>query len=369
MSCGNTYRYYYDSSPSNSWTRKYRLIDGTGWQSHYERTGIVLEILSAIALCGIAVWAVMLHRRAVATRKIFPWYIVALGLITFAFTWGFIDRVLNEEAVCVERLYIIFEIIFYYFRFLGDALLLAATFLFTFTAAATLEAITKPRVKSMTMAHLAFCGLLTLFWLILTILQLALNIQLVLDTGNNTISIADAGLKMVFVYDLLYLLATVELLFFGIKALVSPPRGNSTMNKKIPLILLIGIAAPLFVRSIWSTVIDGIYNLGIHTVYIPRTLSEQLLLANQLFYYFCTIIAFAALASAMPLLDAESRKVQDEINENLDRGGVSEIPRLAAPVAGGGLLAGQQREQWDRESGRDHSQDPIFNGAPEMRGV
>ena len=106
----------------------------------------------------------------------------------------------------------------------------------------------------------------------------------------------------------------------------------------------------LFIRQIWTTVIDGIYEFGAVRDIIHVS-SDKVWFANHMFYYICTIVAFAALVAAM------SRLPDDQPREIDDTQQADPIPRLAEPV-----------EHWKRDSLRDHSQDPIWVGPEERDG-
>lgn len=118
-------------------------------------------------------------------------------------------------------------------------------------------------------------------------------------------------------------------------------------QKSILCLVLIGVA--LFAREIWQSVIDGILALGtVEERY--RALTIKTAFADQMFYYICTIIAYAALAVAMGSMQAGPT----EANQSR----ADDKPQLAA-----------SEPSWRRTSMRAHSQDPIYNGPGVVRDV
>lgn len=119
------------------------------------------------------------------------------------------------------------------------------------------------------------------------------------------------------------------------------------------MIVLIGIL--LFIRQMWITVLDGLYNLGTEDADF-RVESDRLAFANSMFYYVCTILAYAALVAAMFGLQTGSSSENGENGQAGHQAG--HISSLVAPVP-----------SWNRESLRDDSQDPIYNGPEMVRSV
>ncbi|KAI4110388.1 MAG: hypothetical protein LQ345_007003, partial [Seirophora villosa] len=173
----------------------------------------------------------------------------------------------------------------------------------------------KPMAKK-----LALCGpILGIFWLVVLALQLTLLVQIVEEKENNLLDVFNALLKIHFVYDLLYLIVA-------------------------PIILFVIIGLSLFTRQIWSTVIDGLSLLSTDNSSSNRP-TAALNFARQMFYYICTVIAYAALVAVGSRREAQR---ESTVSEN---GNESGVPGVAAPEPSG-----------KRESYSDHSQVPIYNG-------
>ncbi|KAL8800782.1 MAG: hypothetical protein Q9200_007138, partial [Gallowayella weberi] len=101
------------------------------------------------------------------------------------FSWDFINRILNEECLRVQRVYIIFNIIFGLLRYLSETLLLATiyTYLIPRSILAPHPSQGAQRKTIPLLLHLIFCALLAVFWLIITVLILAVAIQSVVGGG------------------------------------------------------------------------------------------------------------------------------------------------------------------------------------------
>ncbi|KAL8711133.1 MAG: hypothetical protein Q9225_007170 [Loekoesia sp. 1 TL-2023] len=283
------------------------------------------------------------------------------------FTWSFIHVILHEEQVYVEQLYIIFDVIFLSLRYVAEILLLAAVLTLMMSCMAVAANTRLRTTIRASAAHLVLCGVLGVFWLVILALKLTFYIQCVQGTGNHFRQISNAVLKLNFVYDLLYLIIVFGILAWGTVLLISSTSGNG-INRKVSetglflcqstvinllaqtsTVFFFAISIPLFIRQIWNTTIDGTYNLSV-PVSIYHIESEKVWLANQLFYYVCTIVAYAALVAIIRRLQGESVAAEDIYQ-------VNPIPSLATPQA-----------SWKGESLRDHSQDPIYNG-PKVRDV
>ncbi|KAL8919050.1 MAG: hypothetical protein Q9208_007016 [Pyrenodesmia sp. 3 TL-2023] len=185
-------------------------------------------------------------------------------------------------------------------------------------------------------------GLLGIFWLLITVLVLAYNIQSI--TASESDGLYEAVTKVKFVFDLLYLFVVVAILF-GAISLITSSKGDNDARQKKPIMMIVAIGVLLFIRQMWITVLDGHYNLGtVESDY--RVEGEDLAFANSMFYYVCTVLVYAALVAAMSGLQMGSGSESGETG-NHD----GHIPSLAAP-----------EPSLKRESVRDHSQDPIYNG-------
>lgn len=93
----------------------------------------------------------------------------------------------------------------------------------------------------------------------------------------------------------------------------------------------------------WITVTDGLYTLGGENRY-ERTPSTQVLFARQMFYYVCTVIAYAALVAVGSRLGPSGENMTEE-----------NIPRPAAPEPSS-----------KRDSIKDRPEDLVYNGADLM---
>ncbi|KAL8966957.1 MAG: hypothetical protein Q9197_005694 [Variospora fuerteventurae] len=227
------------------------------------------------------------------------------GKTIISFTWVTVTAVLIESSVSVLRLYYIFGVLITSLRYMADILLLAAVVAsigsYTTNSIAngpgpTLE----PRVTN-------FVSILSLFWLVLLALQLAVIVQRIEDRGGNM-------------------------------------RDISSAERRVPNALFLIIGLSLFARHMWITVTDGLYTLGAEDDRSERTASTQVLFARQMFYYVCTVIAYAALVAVGSRLGPPRENM---IEEN--------IPRPAAP-----------EPSPKRESFRDRPEDLVYNGADLM---
>ncbi|KAL9018863.1 MAG: hypothetical protein Q9185_003834 [Variospora sp. 1 TL-2023] len=258
-----------------------------------------------------------------------------------SFTWVTVTAVLIESSVSVLRVYYIFGVLITSLRYMADILLLAAVVAsigsYTTNSIANGPGPTsEPRVRNLV-------SILSIFWLVLLALQLALIIQRVEDGGGNMRDISSAERRVNFIYDFIY-----TFLAFGICCgtflLSISPRGRSSQNAQVPNALFLLIGLSLFARHMWITVTDGLYALGAEDDGYERTRSTQVLFARQMFYYVCTVIAYAALVAVGSRLGPPRENM---IEEN--------IPRPAAP-----------EPSPKRESFRDRPEDLVYNGADLM---
>ncbi|KAL8736137.1 MAG: hypothetical protein Q9181_002527 [Wetmoreana brouardii] len=193
--------------------------------------------------------------------------------------------------------------------------------------------------------HLIFCGLLLLLWLVALALGLAFNINGVSGTSNNEFEIFDAQRKVILVYNMLYLLAALEILFLGV-VVFSSAQGNN-MKRKLYQVFLCFVGIPLLIRQIWVTAIDLNNNFGSY----HKAERRRVWFANNVFYYICTIAIYAALAFMIKyLVDFED---ENDLTGNEHKVG---------SVAAGALELG-----WNRNSMKDHPQDPIYGGPEVVR--
>ncbi|KAL8824880.1 MAG: hypothetical protein Q9170_008008 [Blastenia crenularia] len=332
----------------NSWFSKLNLR-GSDWQSKYVRADVAFEIITVLALVGITIWAFTVQKRSSTARSLFRWFLAAIAFAIINFIWTIINAILNEECASVEQLYIIFELIFVSLRLVSDILLLAAVSTLLVSCMSTIR-VARPRSTTQASAiHLGLCGALGLLWLIVLSLDLAYWVRRKEeDDYKTTADIYNANLKVNFVYELLYMIVVVQILIWGVVLLVSSKARLAA--KRTPTILLLIITISLSIRQIWLLVIDGVYYLDAGSRYY-RYESEQVAFAQQMFYYFCTVIAYATLVAAMSHLQSESAVVDHDDNEKDDifHRPADTIPHLVVPEPSS-----------KRESFRDHSQDPIW---------
>ncbi|KAL8663681.1 MAG: hypothetical protein Q9202_003627 [Teloschistes flavicans] len=358
---------FYDSS---SWFAKICLQGGSEWKSDYDRATIAFVFITLIALVVSCIWAVVVRKRSPVARKTLVWFIPAVvfaivsvtsfdlclrlkklipTLKSSAYLWTAIDVILIEDNAHVEQLYLIFNSILSSFQLLMFASLLAAiyTFVIPLVSLGRANSSSGRFMSPMLAGHLAFCGLLAIFWLIILSLQLALAVEVVKGVGTDSEGVFEAFGKTTFTFDLLYLLGSVEVIVLS-ASLLTTCRGQ---NRQIAVVFLIGVSVPLFILSLWLIVIDGIstfdYNEG---------LNRQVLFARNMFYYICTIAIFVSMAFVITRL---------EIDDEAQTGDFPPaVVERSTPRVAGGLEPGL-----DKASTRDHSQDPIYNGPEMMRGV
>ncbi len=310
-------------------------------------------------------------------------------------TFNFINIILNEECLSVQQVYLIFNVIFSSLRYLADVLLLATTFTYLIPRSIlTRHATQNSRNLGSTLLHLLFCGLLGLFWLVITVILLAVVIQQVRDTGIvGNFDLINGVRKLDFTYNLLYLFAALEIVALAVMKLTSrakDPNGSNeptnskrvcelvdhpihldpslTTNIQQPLLFLILIALPLLIRSVWQLAIAARYELEYSiSVGLER---EQLRLAQMLFYCLCTTLIYIGLALVIKQLGAETpfTNAMQETEEEKGKAGLGpEIPIMRAAPAPTPKLrpfdpyAAPENSRSSRLS-RDHSEDPIYNG-------
>ncbi|KAI4246134.1 MAG: hypothetical protein L6R40_002086 [Gallowayella cf. fulva] len=363
-----------------------------------------------LALIAILIGSLVTRKRTPAARTMFEWFIAAISLRIFSSAWNSIDRILNEECLEVRAVYIVFDVLFTYLAFLAESLLLGA--ILCYLVAQPLFSRQSPqqkRRKTLTFPHLFFCGLLTLVWLVITVLALAAVIQSV--TGGGVVSsygLIDGVRKLIGVFYFIYLMATgEEILGFAISTLISLRRETTEVHQsgrkvrtqpashpiiatllpsnnptpafpnpqltnnqppQLNILFLTLIGFPLIIRSIYQIVIAAKYDLMLryYTVFEP----PKARLAHALFVYLCTTIIYAGLVVIIRNMHEEDATVTD--TENGAAGALSpEIqvmraaedgtpPRFHEHAVSSGEAGHQER--WSRES-RDHAHDPVFNRA------
>ncbi|KAI4085860.1 MAG: hypothetical protein LQ348_005339 [Seirophora lacunosa] len=336
-----------DRSP---WLRKTYLGRGSGWDP-YVLAGIVFEIITVLALVGILVWSGFARKRLSQSRSVTLCFTLAIWFAIISFAWIALTAILAESSAVVLELYSIFDIIIRSFRTVADILLLVTVLLsigayMTNAGAGGPSSSFKPMAKK-----LALCGpILGIFWLVVLALQLALLVQIVEGKENNLLDVFNALLKIHFVYDLLYLIVVFGICCWTL-VLSRSARGSTGPRAKAPIILFVIIGLSLFTRQIWFTVTDGLFLLSTDNSSSNRP-SGALNFARQMFYYICTVIAYAALVAVGSRREAHG---ENTVSENGNEAGV---PRVAAP-----------EPSWKRESYSNHSQDPIHNGPQVTRDV
>ncbi|KAL8678652.1 MAG: hypothetical protein Q9186_005007 [Xanthomendoza sp. 1 TL-2023] len=271
------------------------------------------------------------------------------------FTWHSINRILNEECLRVQQVYIIFDVLFSSLRYLAEVLFLATiyTYLIPRSILATASHPSQgARKKSppVLLLHLVLCSVLALFWLFMIALTLAYVIQSLFGGGLvSTLGLIDGTRKLIFVFYLFYFLAAVEILALAVLALMAArSKGNSKVpqrGRKTPLLFLTTITLPLLIRTTWQLAITATYNL--RDLYYSPPEPEKVNLAQQLFYYACTVVVFAGLVSVMVVMVREEEE-EEVVNGEREDGMVGGVVE--------GARVGRERGE------RDHSQDMIYNG-------
>lgn len=153
--------------------------------------------------------------------------------------------VLVEQCARVEQLYIIFDDILLSLFSLADALLLATifTYLIPLTPFARNNTVGRRAMSPPLMMHLGFCGLLSLFWIIIMCVSLAFSIQGVLSTGDYQLDTLNALWKLQLVYDILYLIAALEVLALS-AAVLSSPKGHDRKVSQISKRSTLSVGSP-----------------------------------------------------------------------------------------------------------------------------
>ncbi|KAL8798898.1 MAG: hypothetical protein Q9182_006298 [Xanthomendoza sp. 2 TL-2023] len=349
--CYSSNRYTGRYRGGSSWSSKYTLNVGSAWEDEYSIATLALEIVMVVVLVGILIWSMTSRRRTAAARKSFVWFIAAISLTIFTFTWDFINRILNEECLRVQRVYLIFNVIFGALRYLSETLLLATIYTYLIPR----SILTNPGVPKKTtplplLLHLIFCALLALFWLIITILVLAAAIQSVIGGGAvPLLNLIDGSRRLVFVFTLFYFLASLEILALSLAALTARSTEKSTTSnaaagsgrnlQQPPLLfLLTTIALPLLIRTTWQLATTATYSL--RSRYAAAFEPAGVQLAHLLFYYLCTGVVFAGLVVVMKRRDDEDEEVVMEVGDGSEGKMVGDGARVS----------------------RDHREDLIFDG-------
>ncbi|KAL8963841.1 MAG: hypothetical protein Q9183_004912 [Haloplaca sp. 2 TL-2023] len=321
---------YYSSSSSfykrssSPWTSKDRLTGGTEWHSDMVRAQVALTFIALLVLPGITIWSFTIQKRG-RGRLFLP----AIVLNFIAYLWTAISTILTEECASVAGVYAIFSSIFSHFQSLGLIVLLAGIFN---------ELVNSSKLMStqFMMIHLGYCGVLFLIWLASLCLDLATTIQYFEGTGSGLDQRAMATYRLDLALSALYLVAALYILVRAVMHLAWP----QNKDKKASTITLTLIAIPLLVVAIWNLAIDAIIY---HTLTRAGADLEDVfnaIFAGFVFVVVCIITIFVGLVLVM------------KMNAYSDDGlGPTPIPQK---VQGAG--------HWDRQSMRDHSQDPIYNG-------
>ncbi|KAL9584591.1 MAG: hypothetical protein Q9212_002025 [Teloschistes hypoglaucus] len=334
--------YYGESS---SWFAKVRLLgSGSAWKSDYDRASIAFLFITLVVLIASCLSVAVVKKPSPVARKTVVWFMPSVVFAIIVCLWNAVDLILIQECARVEQLYIIVDSILSSFYVLEFACLLAAIYTFVIPStrlggSAMLGG--KRSMSPMLGGHLAFCGLLIIFWMVGISLGLALDVQIVKGVGGDGEGVFKALLRTSFTYDLLYLLGSIEVIVLSASFFTT----CTGRTKQIAVLFLFGVSVPLFIDSLWSTVFGGISNFNYND-----GLTRQVLFARKMFYYICTMAIFASFAFVLnrsqPDDDAQTGSFQPAVDQQ-------NAPRVA-----GGLEPG-----WDRSSTRDHSQDPIYNGS------
>ncbi|KAL8657416.1 MAG: hypothetical protein Q9226_001930 [Calogaya cf. arnoldii] len=339
-----------------------------GWTSQYGRATLAFEIIMALALLSTLIFSSTNRKRISAAKQLYICFLVAISLMIFTSTFHITDTILNEECLRVQNVYLIFEIIFLLLKYLADALLLAAIFIYLIPRSILTRQFTQSSPsKGPTYLHLLPCALLGLFWLVLTILYLIL-----INTVISTSGLVSGVRKLDFTYNLIYFLASLEIIVLAVMRLTSSrsKAGRESVqtseNKKSPLFFLLFISLPLLIRSIWGLAISARFNLSSDFFALEN---PALRLVQQLFYYLCTTLIYLGLALIVKNLSSEPTFTNmGQSSEEEGKAGLGpEIPvmRVAAPVEDlrpfDPHASPRENSRGSRLS-RDHSQDPIYNG-------
>ncbi|KAI4099052.1 MAG: hypothetical protein L6R37_006157 [Teloschistes peruensis] len=345
MLCSSRYRFF--DHDSASWFTNVRIPGGSDWKSDYDRANIAFVFITLIVLIASCLWAAVVKKPSPAARKTFVWFMPAIVFAIIVYIWTAIGVIIIEECALVEQLYYIFDSILGSFQILEFAFLLAAIYIFVipftrFSGSAVLGS--RSSMSPMLAGHLAFCGLLIIFWLVIFSLQLALVVQGVKDVGGDSEGIYKAFVRTNFTFDLLYLLGSIEVIVLSASFFTT----CTGRNKQIAALFLFGVSVPLFILYLWIIVINGITTFDYYFGLTP-----QVLFAHNLFVQICTMAIFASFAFVMTRFQLDDEAQTDSFQPT--------VVQQHAPRVAGGLEPG-----WDRSSTRDHSQDPIYNG-PELR--
>ncbi|KAL8914995.1 MAG: hypothetical protein Q9171_000435 [Xanthocarpia ochracea] len=214
-----------------------------------------------------------------------------------AFTYQAIDRILGEGQHIVGTGYHISTAILCYLQYLADALLLAAIFTYIIPRVASARQSTgDTRTYSAPLfLHILLCGLLVVLWLVMTIVG-------IVEVARQALGLAEEDPHSrritVFVFDTLYLFAVLEILGLAVIAIWLSRRGNDRTSNKhhLPLVFLILVSVPLFVRQTWEFAFRIAYKLS---TIGDLDLILPILLARQIFATLCTISVYAGLALVM----------------------------------------------------------------------
>ncbi|KAL8881356.1 MAG: hypothetical protein Q9215_005881 [Flavoplaca cf. flavocitrina] len=361
-----------DSFDGFSWNSGLNLNGGTAWASHYDRALLAFEILMVLALIGTFVFSLVPRRHTSTSKKLFICFLFAICVMIFTSTFDFIDRILNEECVRVQTIYLVFREIFVTLSYLADALLLVAIFIYLIPRSAISKHVNgSSRSKLPLLLHLFVCGLLGLWWLIITILDLADVIQLVMQSGLvSNAALHRAVARLEFSYNIIYFLASLEIVILAVIRLKSRSRVpddevQASEGRKAPLFFLLLISLPLLIRSIWQLAFAARYTLSDDSsIFYDESLGARVQLAKMLFYYICTALVYFGLAVIMKSLgQGTTFTIANQVEDGDEKTGLSpEIPSMKGP---GSVENVPRFDPYTSRGGRisrDHSQDPIYSG-------
>ncbi|KAL8896703.1 MAG: hypothetical protein Q9192_002949 [Flavoplaca navasiana] len=361
-----------DSFGGSSWNSGFNINGGTAWASHFGRALLAFEILMVLALVGTFIFSLVPRRRASTGKKLFICFLFAICVMTFTSTFHFIDRILNEECVRVQTVYPVFQSIFITLSYLADALLLLAIFIYLIPRSAISKHTNgSSQSKLPLLLHLFVCGLLGLWWLIITILDLANSIQLIMESGLvSSAALRRAVARLDFSYNIIYFLASLEIVILAVirlksRSKVQDDEVQASEGRKAPLLFLLLISLPLLIRSIWQLAFAARYTLpNDSSIFYDESLGARVQFAKMLFYYICTALVYFSLAVIMKNLGqgtAFTIANQVEVGDEKTRLG-PEIPSMKAPEPVEDVPRFDPYTSRGGRISRDHSQDPIYSG-------
>ncbi|KAL9620413.1 MAG: hypothetical protein Q9204_008209 [Flavoplaca sp. TL-2023a] len=285
-----------------------------------------------LALVGTFVFSLVPRRRTSTGKKLFICFLFAICVMIL---------ILNEECVHVQTIYLVFRIIFITLWYLADALLLVAIFIHLVPRSAiSKRANGSSRSKLPLLLHFFVCGLLGLWWLIITILYLAIVIQQIIKSGLVSSAVLGRAIaRLDFSYNIIYFLASLEIFILAVIRLkshskVQDDEVQASEGRKAPVLFLLLISLPLLIRSIWQLAFAARYTLPDDlSIAYDESLGARVQLAKMLFYYICTALVYIGLAIIMKSLgQGTTFTIANQVEDGDKKTGLGpEIPVMKAP--------------------------------------